>query len=103
MNYCIDLRKDRPVIDFYAVCINRAKFRELINGRYYNSANKFKVDIYVSSLKKPFISIPLCTNTPIGEIKIDDDNPFVIKDHSNVREVNGVYLNPGLGGNYTLC
>ena len=99
LNYCIDLRKDRPVIDFYAVCINRAKFRELITGRYYNSANKFKVDIYVSSLKKPFISIPLCTNTPIGEIKIDDDNPFVIKDHSNVREVNGVYLNPGLGGN----
>ena len=100
LNYCIDLRKDRPVIDFYAVCINRAKFRDSVTGRFFNSANKFNIDIYASSLKKPFISIPLCTNTPIGEIKIDDDNPFVFKDVlTHVKEVNGIYLNPGLGGN----
>lgn len=100
LNYCIDLRKDRPVIDFYAVCINRAKFKDLVTGRLFNSANRFDIDIYASSLKKPFISIPLCTNTPIGEIKIDDDNPFVIKDgFTHVKEANGVYLNPGLDGN----
>lgn len=100
LNYCIDLRKDRPVIDFYAVCINRAKFKDLVTGRLFNSANRFEIDIYASSLKKPFISIPLCTKTPIGEIKIDDDNPFVIKEElTHVKEANGVYLNPGLGGN----
>ena len=100
LNYCIDLRKDRPVIDFYAVCINRAKFKDLYTGRLFNSDNRFDIDIYASSLKKPFVSIPLCTITPIGEIKFDDDNPFVIKDgNAHVKEVNGIYLNPGLGGN----
>lgn len=99
LNYCIDLRKDKPEIDFYAVCINRVKYKDLITGRALISNTRFNADIYVSNLKKPFISIPLNTFTPIGEFKIDNDNPFIIKNSISKKEVDGVYLNPSPEGN----